>query len=194
MYLKLKNTGRTCEQGQPSFNASGIVEPSISLLQDFPRILTCASRSRASQGSWPEFPFCLSAANRYTSICLHPPRRRPTGGLVEKTLVPHDWFVTGTPHWARQQFRHIPFQALIGRDADGVLQAPAFQRFINLRLGKGGVGAKHPCCAEELPRPRRAICPRVFHCIRESKPTESGAYSIFGITLDRKHALQVAFS
>src|ERR1035441_5582491 len=34
----------------------------------------------------------------------HSPCRRPTGCLVEKALVPHDRFVTGTPHRARQQF------------------------------------------------------------------------------------------
>ncbi len=70
------------------------------------------------------------------------PCRRPTCGPVEKAFVPHDRFVTGTPHRARQQFGHIPFQVLIGRNADGVLHAPTFQRLVNLRLGKGCIGTK----------------------------------------------------
>ena len=80
----------------------------------------------------------------------HSPRRRPTGGLVEKALVPHGRFVAGTPSRARQQFRHIPFQVLIGRNADSVLHAPAFERFVNLRLGEAGVGAKHNFLAQFL--------------------------------------------
>ena len=49
------------------------------------------------------------------------PRRRPTGGSVEKAFVPHDRLVTGTPHRTWQQFRHIPFQVLVGRNADAFL-------------------------------------------------------------------------
>jgi hypothetical protein len=80
----------------------------------------------------------------------HPPRRIPACRLVEKAFVPHDGFVTGTPNRARQQFRHIPFQVLISRDADDVLHAPAFQRLVNLWLGEGGIGAKHHFLAQFL--------------------------------------------
>jgi len=37
------------------------------------------------------------------------PRRRPTGGLVEKALVPHDRFVTGTLHRTRHHLRISDF-------------------------------------------------------------------------------------
>src|ERR1039458_3978405 len=40
---------------------------------------------------------------RHYSSC-----RFPTGGLIEKALVPHDWFVAGPPHRARQQFLDVP--------------------------------------------------------------------------------------
>jgi len=62
------------------------------------------------------------------------PRRRPTGGLVEKALVPLDRSVTGTPRRTLLQFRHIAFQVLVGRDVDGVLHARLFQRIKNRRL------------------------------------------------------------
>ena len=62
------------------------------------------------------------------------PCRRPTGGLVEKALVPLDRSVTGTPRRTLLQFRHIAFQVLVGRDVDGVLHARLFQRIKNRRL------------------------------------------------------------
>src|ERR1039458_1927718 len=40
-------------------------------------------------------------------LCHHSSCGLPTGGLVEKALVPHDGFVTGPPHRARQQFFNI---------------------------------------------------------------------------------------
>jgi hypothetical protein len=33
----------------------------------------------------------------------------------------------------------VSFQALVGRDANGVLDAPLLQSLIQLRLGKGGI-------------------------------------------------------
>src|SRR5712692_2834471 len=57
----------------------------------------------------------------------HPPRRLPTGRLVEKALVPDHWLVARSSHGPCQQLRNVPLQALIGRYADGVLQAPFLQ-------------------------------------------------------------------
>ena len=42
----------------------------------------------------------------------------------------------------RQQFGNIPFQVVVGRNADGVFHAPLLQCFVNLRLGKGGICSK----------------------------------------------------
>jgi hypothetical protein len=42
-----------------------------------------------------------------------------------------------------QQLRDIPSQAVVGRKPNGVFHAPFFQGLAALRLGKGGVSAKH---------------------------------------------------
>jgi len=72
----------------------------------------------------------------------HPPRRRPTGGLVPKALVPDHRLVTGSSYGPRQQLRDVPLQAVIGRDPDGVPHIPLFQGLVDLRFGEGSIGAK----------------------------------------------------
>ena len=73
----------------------------------------------------------------------HPPRRPPTGCLVEEAFVPHDRLVAWSSHRARQQLRDVPLQAVVGRDADRVLHAPLLQRLVDFWLGEGSVGPKH---------------------------------------------------
>ena len=80
----------------------------------------------------------------------HLPRRRPTGSLVEKALVPPGRFVTVTPHRSQQQFRHILLQVLVDQNTDGILHAPAFQLFPTLWLGKCGVISKRHFLAQLL--------------------------------------------
>src|ERR1700730_9820515 len=46
----------------------------------------------------------------------HPSCRLPTGCLIEKALVPHDGFVTGPPHRARQQFLDVAHHAVVRRN------------------------------------------------------------------------------
>ena len=48
------------------------------------------------------------------------------------------------------QFPSRPLQVLVGRNTDGVLHAPAFQRLVNLWLGEGGVGSKRHFLAQLL--------------------------------------------
>jgi len=57
----------------------------------------------------------------------YPPRRFPTGRLLEKAFVPDHWFVARPSHWPRQQFRNVPLQAIVGWN------------FVDLRFGKGRV-------------------------------------------------------
>ena len=52
----------------------------------------------------------------------HPPRRFPTGRLVEKALVPDHGFMIGPSYRSRQQLRDIPLQAVVRRDANGPLE------------------------------------------------------------------------
>jgi hypothetical protein len=71
------------------------------------------------------------------------PRRVPARCLVREVFVADHRLVAGPPNEARQQPGNFPFQAVVGRDADGVLHIPLFQRLVDLRLGEGGVGTKH---------------------------------------------------
>ena len=80
----------------------------------------------------------------------HPPRCLPTRCLVKEALVPDHWLVTRSSHWPRQQLRDVPLQAVIGRDANGILHVPLLQRLVDLRLGKGCVGPKHYFLAQLL--------------------------------------------
>jgi hypothetical protein len=63
--------------------------------------------------------------------------------LVEKALVPHDGFVTGPPRWTRQEFRDVALQTVVRRNPNRIFHAPFFQRFVDLRFGKRGIGSKH---------------------------------------------------
>src|SRR5450759_442583 len=80
----------------------------------------------------------------------HTPRRIPARGLVEEAFVPDHRLVAWSSHWPRQQLRDVALQAVVGRDADGVLRAPLLQRFVDLWLGEGCVGPKHHLLAQLL--------------------------------------------
>jgi hypothetical protein len=41
-----------------------------------------------------------------------------------------------------QQVRYLPLQHRVGAQPDGVADAPRFKLHVDLRIGKGGVGAK----------------------------------------------------
>src|ERR1017187_9613361 len=71
-------------------------------------------------------------------------------GLMEKAIVPHDGFVTGPPHRARQQFIDVSLQTSVGRKPDRILHPALFQFLVDLRLGEGGIGPKHYFLAELL--------------------------------------------
>src|ERR1019366_8590827 len=73
----------------------------------------------------------------------HTPRRIPTGCLIQKALVPHHRLVAWSSYWPRQQLHDVALQAVVGGYADGILHVSPLQRLVNLRLGKGGIGAKH---------------------------------------------------
>lgn len=60
----------------------------------------------------------------------------PTGGLIEKALVPHDGLVTGPSHRARQQFLDVSLQTSVGRKPDRILYPSLFQFLVDLRLGE----------------------------------------------------------
>src|ERR1017187_8269750 len=71
------------------------------------------------------------------------PRRLPARGLVEEALVPHHGAVARSSYGPRQQLRDVALQVVIGGYANGILYSALFQCLVNLRLGKGGIGAKH---------------------------------------------------
>src|ERR1039457_3950788 len=73
----------------------------------------------------------------YPTCCL------PTGRLIQKALVPDHGLVARSSYGPRQQLRNVALQAIIGGYADGILHASLLQRLVHLRLGKGGIGAKH---------------------------------------------------
>ena len=50
--------------------------------------------------------------------------------------------MTGPPHWARQQFFNVTQQAVIRRKPNRIFRSPFFQRFVDLRFGKRGIGPK----------------------------------------------------
>src|ERR1035437_9940122 len=80
----------------------------------------------------------------------HTPRRLPTGRLIQKALVPDHGLVARSSYGPRQQLRDVALQAVIGRQTYGILHAPLLQSLVNLRLGKGSIGAKHHFLTEFL--------------------------------------------
>src|SRR5664279_317643 len=80
----------------------------------------------------------------------HTPRRLPARGLVEEALVPHHGLVARSSYGPRQQLCDVALQAVIGRQTYGILHAPLLQSLVNLRLGKGSIGAKHHFLTEFL--------------------------------------------
>src|ERR1035438_4363163 len=87
--------------------------------------------------SWEQLPG-MELHLRHDSSC-----RIPTCRLVEKALVPHDRFMAGPSHRTSEQLRDISLQIVVGGYADGIPHASLLQRLVNLRLGKGSIGAKH---------------------------------------------------
>src|ERR1035438_8052238 len=79
-----------------------------------------------------------------------PSRCLPACGLVEEALVPHHRFVAPASYGPRQQLRDVALQIVIRGYANGILHASLLQRLVNLRLGKGGIGAKHHFLTEFL--------------------------------------------
>src|SRR5664280_376165 len=93
--------------------------------------------SRDEPHSWEQLPG-MELHLRHDSSC-----RIPTCRLVEKALVPHDGFMAGPPHRKREQLRDVSLQFVVGGYADGIPHASLLQSLVNLRLGKGSIGAKH---------------------------------------------------
>src|SRR5664280_1665662 len=80
----------------------------------------------------------------------HTPRRLPARGLVEEALVPHHGAVARSSYGPRQQLRDVALQVVIRGYANGILYSALFQCLVNLRLGKGSIGAKHHFLTEFL--------------------------------------------
>src|SRR6516225_5646418 len=60
----------------------------------------------------------------------HPAGPLPTRCLIEKALVLDQRLEAGPSHRTRQQLGDIPFQVLVGRNADGVAYTPLFERLV----------------------------------------------------------------
>ncbi|HEY5177269.1 MAG TPA: hypothetical protein VII95_17050 [Terriglobales bacterium] len=58
--------------------------------------------------------------------------------------------VARSSYGPRQQLRDVALQAIVGGYANGILHAPLLQYLVNLRFGKGGIGAKHHFLTEFL--------------------------------------------
>jgi len=58
--------------------------------------------------------------------------------------------VAGPSHWPRQQLCIVPLHIVVGGKADRVLHVPLFEGLVELRLGKGRVGAEHRLLAQLL--------------------------------------------
>src|ERR1022692_1776945 len=80
----------------------------------------------------------------------HTPRRLPARGLVEKALVPDHGLVARSSYGPRQQLRDVSLQTVVSWQTYGILHAPLLQSLVNLRLGKGSIGAKHHFLTEFL--------------------------------------------
>src|ERR1700693_5492495 len=65
----------------------------------------------------------------------YPPRRFPTGRLIEKALVPDHWLVARPPHGPHQQLRNVPLQAIVGWNANRIHHTALLQCFVDLRFG-----------------------------------------------------------
>jgi hypothetical protein len=62
----------------------------------------------------------------------HPAGRLPTSSLVEESFVLDQWLLARPSHRTRQKFGNVPLQAVVRRDADGVLHAPLLQRLVRI--------------------------------------------------------------
>src|SRR5208282_6154548 len=72
----------------------------------------------------------------------HPPGYRPTRRLIEKAFESKHRLLAWPSHWPRQQLPNVPLQIVVRGKADRVLHVPLFERFVKLRLGKGGVATE----------------------------------------------------
>src|ERR1035437_5441677 len=105
----------------------------------------------------------------------------PTGGLIEKALVPHDGFVTGPPHRARQQFLDVSLQTQRWPEAGSHTlplalpvprRSPAWRRQHRHETPPPcpvPVGARSPAEAFH-PSPRRYVRCRVAASLPDSLP------------------------
>src|ERR1019366_9428999 len=80
----------------------------------------------------------------YPTCCL------PTGRLIQKALVPDHGLVARASYRPRQQLRDVSLQTVVSWQTYGILHAPLLQSLVNLRLGKGSIGAKHHFLTEFL--------------------------------------------
>jgi hypothetical protein len=80
----------------------------------------------------------------------HPSHGLPTRGLIEKTLEPNHRLVTRPSHRPRQQLGNVPLQIVVRRKAGRVLHLPLFQHLVQVRLGKGRIGAEDYLPAQPL--------------------------------------------
>jgi DEAD/DEAH box helicase len=67
----------------------------------------------------------------------HPAGLLPTRCQVEKAFVFDQGSDTGPSHRTRHQLGDVPFQVLVGRNADGVVYIPLFERLVDFGFGKG---------------------------------------------------------
>ena len=91
----------------------------------------------------------------FESTCYHPLLLFNREGdclaaKLEKTLEPNHRLVARPSHWPRQQLRDVPLQIVVRRNADRILHLPFFQRLVQLRLGKGRIGAEDYLLAQPL--------------------------------------------
>src|SRR6266851_10347227 len=80
-----------------------------------------------------------------------PPAAPASNSLPDREpLEPHHRLVAWPAHWPRQQLHNVPLQIVVRGKADRVLDLPFFQRLVQLRLGKGSVGAEDYLLAQPL--------------------------------------------
>jgi len=80
----------------------------------------------------------------------HAPCLLPTRGLIEKSLVTDHRLVARPSNWPRQRAPDVPLHMVVGRKADRIFHVPFFERFVQLRLGKGRIGPKDYLLAQRL--------------------------------------------
>ena len=77
-------------------------------------------------------------------------RLGPTLRLIAEALVAHQGLATRPARRAKQDVFDRQFQALVGRNANGVLHSAFLRKLINLRLGKGRIAPEGDLFARSL--------------------------------------------